>query len=399
LGGSYPEYNGTAPATPVVEPAGAPWALVTGVTGTGQTDEVSGRGFWYYVVFTKDACGNVSSVSNMTTGTLNYHLGDVSDGITACQGDNAVWAQDISLLGAHYGVAVAGGFECLDVGPTTDHSVNARPVTDDLVNFEDLIMFAINFNQVSFQGTSPTLVSLGGQTRSGPASLTAGPIASLFRTGQTVDVPVVLHGADAHVQGIHTLLSYDPTAFAYQSTDVAGAIQSQSPFFKDLPSSGQVDLSLAMLGQGSAISGEGVVMTVHFRALRNGAASVHLSDTNLRDTANRELTGQPSNMTSIQTDQPKVLPLQYRLDAHPNPFNPKTTISFDLPQASAVRIVVFDASGRQVRLLASGQWPAGSHAVVWDGRNDGGRSVGSGIYFYAMQAGAWQSQKRMTLLK
>ncbi len=82
--GNYPEYDdptptpGAVPSAPSYPPA-APWAP-TGVTGTGQTDEVAwpARDFWYYAVFTKDACGNVSAVSNMTDGTLNYHLGDVT---------------------------------------------------------------------------------------------------------------------------------------------------------------------------------------------------------------------------------------------------------------------------------------------------------------------------------
>jgi hypothetical protein len=68
----------------------------------------------------------------MTGGTLDYHLGDVSDGVTLGQGDNKVTTPDISLLGAHYGLSggALSGFEYLDVGPTTDNSVNGRPTTD-----------------------------------------------------------------------------------------------------------------------------------------------------------------------------------------------------------------------------------------------------------------------------
>ena len=67
----------------------------------------------------------------MTSGTLGYHLGDVSNGVTPGQGDNQVTTADVSLLGAHYGAmgATLVGFEYIDVGPTTDNSTNGRPTT------------------------------------------------------------------------------------------------------------------------------------------------------------------------------------------------------------------------------------------------------------------------------
>jgi hypothetical protein len=131
-------------------PPGAPWVL-TAVSTSGSTDEVSNRDFWYYVAFVKDGCNNVSAVSNRTNGTLNYHLGDVTNGFVAGTGNNLVDTADISLLGANYGIfgAPVAAVAYLDVGPTTDFSVNARPTTDDRVNFEDLIMFAINYGTVS----------------------------------------------------------------------------------------------------------------------------------------------------------------------------------------------------------------------------------------------------------
>ncbi len=86
-------------------------------------------------------------------------------------------------------------------------------------------------------------------------------------------------------------------------------------------------------------------------------------------------------------------------DAKPNPFNPRTQISFDLPEAANVRLVVYDVTGRVVRTLVEGAWPAGRHSVEWNGRDDAARELGSGIYFYKVQAGAFTTQKRVTLLK
>ena len=85
--------------------------------------------------------------------------------------------------------------------------------------------------------------------------------------------------------------------------------------------------------------------------------------------------------------------------ALPNPFNPRTTISFGLAQTMTVRLTVFDVAGRQVRTLVEGEQSAGVHHVEWDGRDDAGHALGTGVYFTKMRAGSYQSQQRMTLLK
>jgi hypothetical protein len=84
---------------------------------------------------------------------------------------------------------------------------------------------------------------------------------------------------------------------------------------------------------------------------------------------------------------------------HPNPFNPKTTISFALPSAGTVRLAVFDVSGRRVTTLLDGAQPAGAHHVVWDGRDATGASLSSGVYFYRLEAAGARFERKMLLLK
>ncbi|MCP4144726.1 MAG: tandem-95 repeat protein, partial [bacterium] len=84
----------------------------------------------------------------------------------------------------------------------------------------------------------------------------------------------------------------------------------------------------------------------------------------------------------------------------PNPFNPLTTISYDLNKASAVRLTVYDIAGRAVRhLVDSPGESAGRHQVKWFGCDDSGHQVTSGVYFYVIQAGEFKQSKRMLLLK
>jgi S-formylglutathione hydrolase FrmB len=88
------------------------------------------------------------------------------------------------------------------------------------------------------------------------------------------------------------------------------------------------------------------------------------------------------------------------LQAYPNPFNPQTRIAFDLPNREAVTLQVFDMAGRLVRnLIAAEPHAPGRHEVVWNGRDDRGRRVSSGTYFYRLEAGAFSETKRMVLIK
>jgi hypothetical protein len=83
----------------------------------------------------------------------------------------------------------------------------------------------------------------------------------------------------------------------------------------------------------------------------------------------------------------------------PNPFNPTTTIAFTLPSTQHVSLVIYDATGRVVKTLADGVSQFGSHRLEWDGTDNAGNAVGSGIYFYRLEAGSFIQSKKMVLLK
>jgi len=84
---------------------------------------------------------------------------------------------------------------------------------------------------------------------------------------------------------------------------------------------------------------------------------------------------------------------------HPNPFNPTTTIEYSLPEAMHVSLGIHDAQGRVVIILDEGLRSRGLHASIWDGRDRNGHLVGSGVYFYRLQAGANVAAKKLLLLK
>jgi hypothetical protein len=85
--------------------------------------------------------------------------------------------------------------------------------------------------------------------------------------------------------------------------------------------------------------------------------------------------------------------------AVPNPFNPRTTLQLELPRESAVNIDIFDVRGRRVRHLFQGRLAAGPQAVAWDGRDDGGRVLPSGVYHGVVVAGPNVERSKLLLLK
>ena len=101
-------------------------------------------------------------------------------------------------------------------------------------------------------------------------------------------------------------------------------------------------------------------------------------------------------VTDVVTNLPTVSALHGNA---PNPFRPSTHIRFDLPQRAPVSLKIFDVSGRLVRELVGQPMDAGRHAVLWDGRDGGGRRVSSGVYFYRFETGSFRATKRMVLLK
>jgi hypothetical protein len=84
---------------------------------------------------------------------------------------------------------------------------------------------------------------------------------------------------------------------------------------------------------------------------------------------------------------------------YPNPFNPSTVIRFFLPREAPVTLVIYDATGARVRTLCEGTQPAGYHSISWDGLNESGNNVSTGVYFYRLQAGKKLLTKKMVLLR
>ena len=148
---------------------------------------------------------------------------------------------------------------------------------------------------------------------------------------------------------------------------------------------------------------EEIVLNVIFTPFRSAIAIAGLAIGHSHPgliTAIVSLTGRVLIDTDIDdtVDVPLVTAL---LGNFPNPFNPSTTIRFEVQGSRFVKIEVYDIRGRLVRILLDGSkgFEAGRHSVVWDGRDDNGVQVGSGVYLYRMRAGGYEAVRRMVLMK
>ncbi len=93
-----------------------------------------------------------------------------------------------------------------------------------------------------------------------------------------------------------------------------------------------------------------------------------------------------------------LIPIRF-LKNYPNPFNPETTITFELGQESRTLIEIYNVKGQRVRKLLDDTLRQGSHAIIWDGRNDRNDPVSSGVYFYRVSVNDSELFSRMIMLK
>jgi hypothetical protein len=106
------------------------------------------------------------------------------------------------------------------------------------------------------------------------------------------------------------------------------------------------------------------------------------------------------NLTEPVAPTQSGLPTAFALyPASPNPFNPETTISYDLPSELRVSLSIYSATGQLVRTLVSKVQSAGAYHVKWDGRDEAGTAAASGVYFSRLQAGVFEQTGSMLLLK
>jgi len=405
--GAYPEYDDWgAPAGYPAHPADG--TVVAFVPGTGaMTYDDTGfadatRNIYYYTAFARDAAGNYSAAASTAQDrATSYWLADVStpSGAPGVY-DGLVDYYDKVVLSSCYWTQHGSPFykNEMDVGPTDDWSRFGIPLTDNWVNFEDLMVLAMNYGRVSPAGRVIVDALAGGAT-GGDTALALRLTGGEVEAGREIAVDLVLEGNDARVKGVSAAVSFDAATLDLIGVAPSGGIAglgSDAFFIWRREGAGAARIDLALLGTDRVLGGSGPLARLTFRVLRADAALVALDCAAVRDADNAEV---GAALVSLALNAAGTTPAWVLDQNTPNPFNPRTTVAFEVAEPCDVRLAVYSTSGRLVRGLVDGRVDAGRHAAVWDGADDRGAAVGSGVYLCVLEAGGRRIERKMVLMK
>jgi hypothetical protein len=387
----YPQYTPPLPSYPANETEGE---FVVQTSGASHDDDplvppTHSRDIYYYSAFSYDLAGNYSAYdADASDRATNYWLGDIDSTGTVDSGDLVVFS------GAYATTEGGAGWVAeADFGPSDDWSRFGIPLPDDIVQFEDLMIFAMNYGNVSASGVETRFLA----DRMEPLQQQVSFDVQQTRHAQddgTVQVSIVIDNRASVLKGMRLTVDYgmgnqlvrvDKGAVLRQGSDCFLGTMAGGP--------GVVYVDVAALGVAKAFEESGEVARVVVKPRQDGPITVKLVEADLRDLNNeREVIEETGGGDAFV---PTVSALHQN---RPNPFNPTTTLTYDVATPGAVSVRIYSVSGKLVRTLVDEYKPAGRYDVVWDGRDNNGTTVTTGVYFYRMTAVGFASQTRKMLL-
>jgi photosystem II stability/assembly factor-like uncharacterized protein len=213
------------------------------------------------------------------------------------------------------------------------------------------------------------------------------------QAGGLVNVTVAVE-SEIEPHGGEIVMSYDSTAFSVAEVKAA---ESATFIVPNIGVPGKIKVALVNL---DGIAGpQGELVFVKLKAKRAGVfvAPLVVNTIKLFDAIT-----QPICLITKVTERAATLPTSFGLEQnYPNPFNPETSIAYQLPKDAHVSLQIYNLSGQVVATLVNGKMSAGHHNALWNGRDEAGGQLPSGVYFYRLlvNKGEWAQVKKMTLLK
>ncbi|MBK6765055.1 MAG: T9SS type A sorting domain-containing protein [bacterium] len=379
-------------------------------------DDSEDRDIYRYVTYIQDAGGNWSVATGGYTLNVNadratnYWLGDYSRDVYVGDPDaGTVLGPDLSLLSAVYftSTAVAGGPtpNFYDIGPeNAENGIGkGQPDPDSLINFSDLVPFSFNFGVVGANTFSvPALPPVAFSNLDETPSLTATLLTEEINSADaTLNVVVNLTGNGTGVlKALETQLKYNSDVLEVVSVTAGGVVVNGGlPWNHARDLDGSVVIAAAAMGDGATIADDATLAMIEFRWISEsiGITELELFGTHMADGIATVIDGASSTLSLRNT---AIVPAEFSLGQnYPNPFNPETSIPFSLAEPSLVALTIYNMLGQEVRTLVSQPMLAGIHRVNWDGRDNTGSMVGSGVYVYRISAGNFVTARKMMLAR
>lgn len=297
-------------------------------------------------------------------------------------GDNKIDAEDESALNIAYETSTADG-----------NLYSDADIDDDgRVFFSDLLILAANFQVPILSGVDPVYKPTRAINEGTSLEIAGLPLE--VKAGEEFELELKLAGA-GDITAYTLDLVFDPAVLAVAGVETPLMQGHTTMQIQRSAGSGRYVLAEAFKGAGNVAVEEGPVAWVDFRVLQDAMEPVvSVEQAYIADNTAR--------MVELATRVTRVLPKRFALWQNvPNPFNPSTQISFDVPQDGArVMLTVYNIMGQPVRqLMRSSSVPAGRYTLAWDGLDDEGRKVSSGVYMYTLQAGDFVQSRKMLMMK
>jgi len=382
LGGSgYPQY---AAATGAPDPAwpdhyldgtgtDGDWTLITN-TDTGEDYTYTGmsRGYYYFVLYVEDAAGNMSTHPATYGEAISYWPGDVEGT------DGDVDAADISALSAVWGTDGSTNPAC-DVGPTTDYGRHSRPTPDDDIDIEDLMIFAMNYDNTNY-----TLYSKDDIPAAHPIYI---DLQTINENDQLI-ATLSLDENDGFVRGLHVPVHYGDGLVV--NSIVAGDIWGSSDFFIYTNNEYCIEVDGSALGAINTLQDNGTIAVITFDIVgENIILQPGVAKARNVDNEDIECTGFTTEMNT------EPIPTVYSLyQNYPNPCVQTTNFKFALPKEGVVSISIYNIKGQLVDEVTNENFTAGTHVIQWNNTD-----LKPGMYFYRIQSQKFTDIKKMLILR
>ena len=309
-------------------------------------------------------------------------------------------AKSSGTVGVDDFLALVAAFGSSEGDENYNIQADVHPVTapDGDVDVDDFLEFITSFGKTAAVSGKP-LVLLPGINENAEFLLSLG--SDRVIAGELVAVDVSLANVEALI-GYGFALNYDADKFEFMSVapsdeDLLKSTGGETPLFYHQVADGQVTVANGIVN-GTAVSGGGDIVRFVFRVLYEfeDNARFEIADGLVFDPSQLQNPAVVAGVLELQST-PREFALRQNF---PNPFNPDTTIKYDLAESADVTLQIYNVLGQVVRTLVGSEVQnAGRYQIRWNGMDDRGVSVSSGVYFYLISAGKFQDVRKLMLLK
>ena len=266
--------------------------------------------------------------------------------------------------------------------PTEDEFRNVDVNMDEEINIADVIMMVD--------------IIYGGNARTMSFDMNEIAYVDLIQDYKNSNLGIAIEYSGP-VRGIELELEFDPEMVNILSTSLSKFQDDVIVTSKNIED-GKLKLVVANLNSGLIEADENMYLNL---PLQFDGNDYQISTVSLKDI---KIAGADGNIVRSfsrkESSDVKAIPVNFALQQNfPNPFNPSTEIRFDLPENDYITLTVYNMMGQKVKTLASGNMTPGFHSIIWNGTNDLGAKVATGMYFYSINTKNFQSIKKMLFLK